>query len=128
MKRLADSELELMQIIWDAGHPVTRLEIEYQLPVDRKLSATTILSFLSRCRIRVLWTCTGKERAMSMRRRCPKRLIYRRKAAVSGKWLYQNSVGNFMTALGSGDELSDEDLGAESCRISWIGERRERGK
>ena len=48
MKRLPDSELELMQIIWDAGHPVTRLEIEYQLPVDRKLSATTILSFLSR--------------------------------------------------------------------------------
>ena len=34
-------------IIWDAGHPVTRLEIEYQLPVDRQLSATTILSFLS---------------------------------------------------------------------------------
>ena len=32
MKRLPDSELELMQIIWDAGHPVTRLEIEYQLP------------------------------------------------------------------------------------------------
>ena len=36
MKRLPDSELELMQIIWDAGHPVTRLEIEYQLPVDRE--------------------------------------------------------------------------------------------
>ena len=26
------------------------------------------------------------------------------------KRLYQNSVGNFMTALGSGEELSDRDL------------------
>ena len=48
MKRLPDSELELMMIIWDAGRPVTRLEIEHQMPVDRQLSATTVLSFLSR--------------------------------------------------------------------------------
>ena len=48
MKRLPDSELELMMIIWDAGKPVTRTEIEERLPRERRLSATTILSFLSR--------------------------------------------------------------------------------
>ena len=47
MKRLPDSELELMMIIWDAGRGITRNEIEERLPQDRRLSATTILSFLS---------------------------------------------------------------------------------
>ena len=35
MKRLPDSELELMQIIWDAGHPVTRLEKSRRLAFGR---------------------------------------------------------------------------------------------
>lgn len=47
-KRLPDSELELMMIIWDAEGSVTRSEIENRLPTERKLSATTVLSFLSR--------------------------------------------------------------------------------
>ena len=34
MKRLPDSELELMMIIWDAGKPVTRTEIEERLPPE----------------------------------------------------------------------------------------------
>ena len=37
-----------MMIIWDAEGSVTRSEIEDRLPAERKLSATTVLSFLSR--------------------------------------------------------------------------------
>ena len=48
MKRLPDSELEIMMIIWDLDKPVTRFEIEVQMDQNRKLSPTTILSFLSR--------------------------------------------------------------------------------
>ena len=48
MKRLPDSELELMMIIWDLDKPVTRFEIEDKMCEERKLSPTTILSFLSR--------------------------------------------------------------------------------
>ena len=48
MKRLPDSELEIMMIIWDMDKPVTRSEIEARLDRERKLSPTTILSFLSR--------------------------------------------------------------------------------
>ena len=46
MKRLPDSELELMMIIWRAEEPVTRAEIEKELNEKRKLSPTAILSFL----------------------------------------------------------------------------------
>lgn len=46
-KRLPDSELEVMLIIWEADRPVTRAYIEQHLP-GRHRSPTTILSFLSR--------------------------------------------------------------------------------
>ena len=48
MKKLPESELELMMIIWQAGRAMTRPEIEAGLGEGRKLGATTILSFLSR--------------------------------------------------------------------------------
>lgn len=48
MKRLPDSELELMLIIWDAGEAVSRNYIQERLEKSRNLAATTILSFLSR--------------------------------------------------------------------------------
>ena len=47
MKRLPDSELEIMMIIWDLDKPVTRFEIEAQMDQGRRLSPTTVLSFLS---------------------------------------------------------------------------------
>ena len=43
MKKLPDSELEIMLIIWEYDRPVTRFEIESKLDEDRKLSPTTIL-------------------------------------------------------------------------------------
>lgn len=48
MKRLPDSELELMLIIWDADDAVSRIYIQDRLEKSRELAATTILSFLSR--------------------------------------------------------------------------------
>ena len=126
MKRLPDSELELMQIIWDAGHPVTRLEIEYQLPVDRKLSATTILSFLSRLQDKGFVDVYREGKSNVYEAAVPKKAYLQEESRSIWKRLYQNSVGNFMTALGSGDELSDEDL--DELQDFLDRERRERGK
>ena len=122
MKRLPDSELELMQIIWDAGHPVTRLEIEYQ----RKLSATTILSFLSRLQDKGFVDVYREGKSNVYEAAVPKKAYLQEESRSIWKRLYQNSVGNFMTALGSGDELSDEDL--DELQDFLDRERRERGK
>lgn len=46
IRRLPDSELELMQIIWDREPPVTRTDIEEALA--HPLAPTTILTFLTR--------------------------------------------------------------------------------
>ena len=48
IRRLPDSELELMQIIWQKEPPVSRREIEENLKKDHALAATTILTLLTR--------------------------------------------------------------------------------
>lgn len=48
IRRLPDSELELMQIIWAQEPPVTRTDIEGALLGEHPLAPTTILTFLTR--------------------------------------------------------------------------------
>lgn len=110
MKRLPDSELEIMMIIWDLNKPVTRTEIEVRLGEERKLSPTTILSFLSRL----------QEKGFLKVRKSGKNNVY---LALIGrddymqaesrnilKRLYQNSAKNFLAALYDGDALTREEL------------------
>ena len=110
MKRLPDSELELMMIIWDAGRPMSRNEIEQQLPGDRQLSATTILSFLSRLQEKRFVQVRKEGRNNVYEPLVRKEDYLKQESRSIWKRLYQNSVGNFMAALGQGDELTDQDL------------------
>lgn len=48
IRRLPDSELELMQIIWQKEPPVSRTEVEESLKNDHALASTTILTLLTR--------------------------------------------------------------------------------
>jgi predicted transcriptional regulator len=110
MKKLPDSELEIMLIIWEYGRPVNRFEIESKLDKERKLSPTTILSFLSRLQEKGFLDVTkdGKNNIYSA-------IIDRESYMQSEsknmlKKLYKNSVKNFLTALYDGNNLSEEDL------------------
>ena len=48
MKRLPESELRLMMIIWDAGEPVASPYILEKLVGEKDWAKTTVLNFLSR--------------------------------------------------------------------------------
>lgn len=48
MKRLPESELEIMQIIWKETAPVSRMTIETELQNIHPLAPTTILTLLTR--------------------------------------------------------------------------------
>lgn len=110
MKRLPDSELEIMMIIWDLNKPVTRVEIEGRLGKERKLSPTTILSFLSRL----------QEKGFLKVQKSGKNNVYlalieredymRTESRNILKRLYQNSAKNFLAALYDGDSLTEEEL------------------
>lgn len=110
MKRLPDSELEIMMIIWDLNKPATRTEIEERLDSERKLSPTTILSFLSRLQEKGFLKVekSGKNNVYLA-------LIHREdymqmESRNILKRLYQNSAKNFLAALYDGESLSEEEL------------------
>lgn len=48
IKTLSDTELKIMQFIWDMEPPVSRSDIEEKLCSDRNLAPSTIITFLSR--------------------------------------------------------------------------------
>lgn len=110
MKKLPESELELMLIIWHAEKPVTRMEIEERLSKDREIGATTILSFLSRL----------QEKGFVEVKKQGKNNLYipivdeneylQKESKSILKRVYQNSIKNFVAALYDGDGLSQEDL------------------
>ena len=108
MKRLPESELEIMMIIWEYNRPVNRMEIEERLKKD--VAAPTILSFLNRLEAKgfvsvekigkINWyTSLVKEEEYLQKE---SRNILRR--------MYQNSLKNFVTALYDGEGLSSQDI------------------
>lgn len=48
IKTLSDTELKIMQFIWDMEPPVSRSDIENRLCEDRSLAPSTIITFMSR--------------------------------------------------------------------------------
>ena len=110
MKRLPDSELELMMIIWDTGQAVTRSEIEEKLPPERRLSPTAILSFLARLQEKGFLTVEKAGKSNLYRPLIEKEAYLRAESRSIWKRLYQSSVKNFVTALDDGETLSDEDM------------------
>lgn len=48
IKRLPDSELEIMMVLWEAGHPMTSAEISDHLKNGKAWKITSVLTFLSR--------------------------------------------------------------------------------
>ena len=87
-----------------------RNEIEEKLPGERRLSATTILSFLSRLEEKGFVRVRKEGRNNVYESVVRKEDYLTQESRSIWKRLYQNSVGNFMTALGRGDDLTDQDL------------------
>lgn len=110
MKRLPDSELELMMIIWELDKPVSRTEIEEKMVSDRKLSPTTILSFLSRLQEKG-FLAMEKEGRNNVYIALIDREIYIQKESWNVlKRLYDNSPKKFLEAICENGNLADAEL------------------
>ena len=110
MKRLPDSELEIMMIIWDLGKPVTRFEIEAQMDQSRKLSPTTVLSFLSRLQEKGFLDVQKSGKNNVYIALVEKEDYMQAESRSILKRVYKNSAKNFIAALYDGNSLSDEEL------------------
>ena len=48
IQRMSDSEKQIMNYIWKAGHPVTTAEIMQNLPEEKTWKQNTVITFLAR--------------------------------------------------------------------------------
>lgn len=110
MKRLPDSELEIMMIIWELDKPVTRFEIEAEMGEERKITPTTILTFLARLQEKGFLAVekVGKNNLYSPL--IDKEVYMQKESKSILTRLFQNSAKNFLAALYDGEHLTKEDL------------------
>ena len=109
MKKIPDAELELMLIIWDAGRPLTRVEIEENLSDDREVLPNTILSLLTRLEKRGF---VKKERdgKLNYYSALVEKEPYLKEAGQGFlNRMFRGSLKNFAAALYDGEELSKEE-------------------
>jgi len=83
IKRLPDSELELMQIIWKLEYPVSRPDIEKNLPENHQLAATTILTLLTRLAKKASSRWKNRVKPTCIRPLSPKKITLQGRAAIS---------------------------------------------
>lgn len=110
MKKLPDGELELMMIIWEAGEPVSRIEIEEKMDTDKLLTAGTILSYLSRLEEKGFVEREKRGKMNYYRPLVEKKLYLKETGKTILKKMFGGSLSNFATALYDGEELSSQDV------------------
>ena len=108
MKRLPESELEIMMIIWEYKRPVNRMEIEERLKKD--IAAPTILSFLNRLETKG-FVSVEKIGKINWYTPLIKEEEYLQKESRNIlQKMYQNSLKNFVTALYDGDGITSQEM------------------
>ena len=110
MKRLPQSELELMMIIWNADGPITRMEIEARMDPSRKVLPHTILSFLSRLEDKGFVKMEKQGKINMYSALVPEDEYLQAESKSIFSTLYGNSMKNFVTALYDGKTVSKKEI------------------
>lgn len=108
IRRLPDSELELMQIIWDLEPPLSRQDIEERLPPDRPLAPTTVLTFLDRLREKGFLRAERRGKTNYYTPLISRREYLARESRGVLDRLFGGSVSAFATALVDGGVSREE--------------------
>lgn len=108
IRRLPDSELELMQIIWSLEPPLSRQDIEEKLPRDRPLAPTTVLTFLDRLREKGFLRAEKRGKTNYYTPLVSRREYLARESRGVLDRLFGGSVSAFATALVDGGVSREE--------------------
>ena len=109
IRRLPDSELEVMQIVWDQQPPVSRGDIEMVIKNSHTLAATTILTLLTRLCEKGFLSMEKQGRANLYTPLISRRDYLAAESRSLLDKLYGGSVKTFATAL-CDSGISKEDL------------------
>ena len=111
-QKLSETEMEVMQIIWASGHPITSGELLdfFAQQKGKEWKGQTIATFLARLVEKGVLTSIKKGRA-NIYEPCMSPEEYRRQEAKSLlETLYEGSVKNFLTTLYDGKELTKDEM------------------
>ncbi|MDK8191177.1 BlaI/MecI/CopY family transcriptional regulator [Paenibacillus sp. UMB7766-LJ446] len=111
LQKLSDTEMELMEVIWECEPPVTSTELLHMFSQRGKAwKAQTISTFLSRLVDKGALTATrhGRTNKYVPRISPEDYKLLETQQVLDG--LYQGSVKNLISALYDGDKLSDQDI------------------
>ena len=110
IKRLPDSELEIMMVIWEARQPVSSTYIIEKLKGEKDWAHTTILNFLSRLVDRGFLE-TYKQGRFNYYNTLISEKDYLQKESKSFlEKMHKNSLKSLVAALYDGDAINKEDL------------------
>lgn len=111
VQKLSDTEMELMEVIWECTPPVTSTELLALFAErGREWKAQTISTFLSRLVDKGALTATRDGRTNKYTPRISPEDYKLMEAQHVLDGLYQGSVKNLISALYDGEKLSDEDI------------------
>ncbi|WFR55118.1 BlaI/MecI/CopY family transcriptional regulator [Anaerocolumna sp. AGMB13025] len=110
IKRLPDSELEIMMIIWGAREPVTSAYVSEQLKNKKEWKITSVLTFLARLVEKGFLTSTreGKVNIYSPVIGESEYLESESKSILEK--LYGNSLTTFVSALYKSKAINEDDI------------------
>lgn len=110
IKRLGDAELEIMQVIWHTGAPMTAGSIQEKLRGRRDWQLSSLMTALSRLAEKGFVQCDRSTRT-NLYTALITEAAYREEAGQSFlAKLYDNSIQNFVTALYDAHALTPDDL------------------
>ena len=99
IRRLPESELEIMQIVWSNEPPVSRAAVEDELKESHKLAPTTILTLLTRLCEKGFLSIEKKGRANYYTPQITQRAYLASESRNILDKLYGGSLSAFATAL-----------------------------
>jgi len=110
IKRLPDSEFEIMEIIWSNPPPMTTLQITEKLEPERNLKLQTVLTMLLRLIEKGFLTSerVGRERNYTPTISKQEYMHIETESFMTRHHI--NSVGSLLNTFYDGQELSPEDI------------------
>lgn len=110
IKKLPDSELEIMLIIWEAGKPVNTAYICDRLKDKKEWKTTSVLTFLSRLVDKGFLSSRreGKTNVYSIE--IGEQEYLERESKTFLRKLYGNSITAFVSSLYDSNAIGEDDL------------------
>lgn len=110
VRRLPDSELEIMKVLWKTEHPMTSAEISDQLQNGKGWKITSVLTFLSRLADKGVVSVEKSGRINLYSALIPEQDYLQQESKTILEKLYGNSLTAFVSSLFDSRVVGEKDL------------------